>query len=153
MKTNGIPMLRRKIYDRLMEWKSHRGRNCLLVKGQRQVGKTYIIRRFAEDNYEHVVYMDLGQQKDLHQAFERGLDVDTVVKGLKLFLDPKGFIPYKTLIFMDGIQACPRARESLESFSADDRYDVICSESALDTIYREGSEARVPAGYEESVTM
>lgn len=153
MKTDDIPMLRRKIYDRLMEWKSHRGRNCLLVKGQRQVGKTYIIGRFAEDNYEHVVYVDLSQQKDLHQVFERGLDVDTVVKGLKLFLDPKEFIPYKTLIFMDGIQACPRARESLESFSTDDRYDVICSESALDTIYREGSEARVPAGHEESVTM
>ena len=43
-------MLRRKIYDKLMEWKSQKDHNCLLVKGQRQVGKTYIIKKFAEDN-------------------------------------------------------------------------------------------------------
>lgn len=66
MKTDDTSMLRRKIYDRLTEWKSHGDCNCLLVKGQRQVGKTYIIRRFAEDNYEHMVYMDFSQQKDLH---------------------------------------------------------------------------------------
>lgn len=146
-------MLRRKIYDKLMEWKSQKDHNCLLVKGQRQVGKTYIIKKFAEDNYEHLVYMDLSQQKSLHQAFQGDLDVDTILKGLKLFLDQKDFVPHKTLIFIDEIQACPRARESLKSFSIDGRFDVIGSGSLLDVIDRRKAEALVPVGYEEPITM
>ncbi len=146
-------MLRRKIYDTLMEWKGREGHDCLLVKGQRQVGKTFIIRKFASDNYEHVVYMDLSQQRNLHQAFEGDLDVDTVVKGLKLFLDPVDFVPHETLIFIDEIQACPRARESFKSFSADGRYDVVGSGSLLDVVDRRRTQALVPVGYEEHLTM
>lgn len=114
-------MLKRKIYDKLLEWKSITDHKCLLVKGQRQIGKTFIISRFAEENYEHRVYMDLSEQKTLHQAFEGGLDVNTMIKALKLYLDPDEFVPGKTLIFIDEIQACPRAREASKSFSIDER--------------------------------
>ena len=146
-------MLKRKIYNELMEWKSRKDHNCLLVKGQRQVGKTYIIKKFASDNYEKLVYMDFSLQKDLHQAFDSNLDVDTIVRNLKLFLDPKNFVPYKTLIVFDEIQACPRARESLKSFSIDRRYDVIASGSLLDVVDRKRTEALIPVGYEEPLTM
>ena len=147
------PVLKRKIYDRLIEWKSRKDHNCLLVKGQRQVGKTYIIKKFACDNYEKLVYIDFSLQRDVHQAFDDNLDVDTVVRNLKLFLDPKDFIPDRTLIFFDEIQACPRARESLKPFSIDGRYDVIASGSLLDVVDRKGTEALIPVGYEEPLTM
>ena len=118
-----------KIYDKLVEWKSRDDCRCLLIKGQRQVGKTTIIKKFAEDCYKHLVYMDLSERKSLHRAFEGDQDVDTIIKGLKLFLDPEQFVPHETLIFIDEIQACPRARESLKPFSIDGRYDVIASGS------------------------
>ena len=51
-------MLRRKVYDRLMEWRG-RDHNCLLVKGQRQVGKTFIIREFAKANYRKLIDINL----------------------------------------------------------------------------------------------
>lgn len=148
-----MAMLRRKIYDELVRWKSREDRCCLLVKGQRQVGKTTIIRKFAEDCYEHLVYMDLSEQRSLHHAFEGDLNVDMMIKGLKLFLDPNQFVPHETLIVIDEIQACPRARESLKPFSIDGRYDVIASRSLIDVVDRSESNALIPVGYEEQITM
>ena len=142
-----------KIYDKLVEWKSRDDCRCLLIKGQRQVGKTTIIKKFAEDCYKHLVYMDLSERKSLHRAFEGDQDVDTIIKGLKLFLDPEQFVPHETLIFIDEIQACPRARESLKPFSIDGRYDVIASGSLIDVVDRSESNAMIPVGYEEPMTM
>lgn len=55
-------MLRRKAYDRLLEWKN-RKHKCLIVSGQRQVGKTYIINEFGRDNYDHVICLEFSRNK------------------------------------------------------------------------------------------
>lgn len=154
-------MLDRKVYDELMEWKGRKHR-CLLVKGQRQVGKTFIIRQFANDQYRHFVEVNLFSNKAAHEAFESDLDVDTIISRLSIILD-KTIVPEDTLLFFDEIQDCPKARSSLKSFSEDGRYDVIASGSLLgiedSRLYKKRYEKKgelpplLPVGYEEHITM
>lgn len=145
-------MLRRKAYDRLLEWKSREGHRCLLVKGQRQVGKTFIIDAFARANYGHYAYLDLSMNVEARRIFERNLDVDTMVSAISLYADAT-LVPGDSLVFLDEIQGCPRAREALKAFSLDGRYDVIASGSLVDAVGFEEGEALIPVGYEEHMTM
>jgi predicted AAA+ superfamily ATPase len=150
-------MLRRKAYDHLTEWKN-RPHKCLLVKGQRQVGKTFIIDKFAKENYEHYVYIDLSREENMISVFNGNLDVDSIIKAIMLYRDPDDLIPGSTLIFMDEIQDCPRARASLKSFTQDGRYDVIASGSLLGigrkrTKGDSEEHTLIPMGYEEHMTM
>ena len=150
-------MLRRKIYDRIMEWKN-RDHKCLLVKGQRQVGKTYIIEKFGRENYENVVILNFMKNADLKKIFEGNLDVDSILKALSMFLPEEKLIPGETLIILDEIQDCPRARTALKFFSIDGRFDVIATGSLLGVNIRRnkpmGEEyAPVPVGFEEHMTM
>lgn len=148
-------VLRRKIYDWLVDWKN-RDHKCLIVKGQRQTGKTFIIEQFGRDNYEHVISFDLSENRAVRSAFDGNLDVDTVVRNLMLYHDPSDFIPGSTLIFLDEIQECPSARTALKFFTQDGRYDVIASGSLLGVnIPRENMdhEPLVPTGYEEHYTL
>ena len=92
-------MLRRKIYDRIMEWKN-RDHKCLLVKGQRQVGKTYIIEKFGRDNYANVVVLNFMKDADLKMIFEGDLDVDSISKTMGLFLPEEKLIPGETLLII-----------------------------------------------------
>ena len=148
-------MLRRKIYDWLIDWKN-RDHKCLIVKGQRQTGKTYIIERFGLENYEHMISFDLSEDRTVRSAFDGDLDVDTIIRNLMLHHDPEDFVPGSTLIFLDEIQECPSARTALKFFTQDGRYDVIASGSLLGVnIPREngGAEPLVPTGYEEHYTL
>ncbi|NLL94792.1 MAG: ATP-binding protein [Thermoplasmatales archaeon] len=149
-------MLRRKAYDKLLEWKS-RDHKCLLVKGQRQVGKTYIIERFAKDNYKHVIRTNLAEDEKMRKVFDGNLDVDTIIRGMMLYRNPEDFVPGSTLIFLDEIQECPRARSALKAFSIDGRYDVIASGSLLGVVGMWQTDGKIPpllpVGYEEHLTM
>lgn len=144
-------MLRRKVYDELFEWKARSGHKCLLVKGQRQVGKSFIIEHFGKDNYENVIKLDFIEDSSLSDIFAGKLDVDSIIRVMKLRFDPELFVPGSTLIILDEIQECPRARTALKYFTTDGRYDVIASGSLIDA--RQGDHASVPVGYEEHITM
>lgn len=147
-------MLRRKAYDRLLEWKN-RKHKCLVVSGQRQVGKTFIINAFGHDNYEHVVYLELSSNETHRNYFVGDLEVDAIIQRMSIHIPSDDLVPGRTLIFMDGIQDCPAARTSLKSFTIDGRYDVIASGSPLDvnTIGGKESDYLIPVGYEEHLTM
>lgn len=124
-------MLRRKIYDSLMEWKSKKGHKCLLVKGQRQVGKTFIIKRFGDDNYRTVVYSDLSMDDGMREAF-KGDTLDDIINRIKLHRGIESIDIPNTLFILDEIQSCPRARSALKMFSMDERgFNVIASGSLL----------------------
>ena len=147
-------MLKRKAYDRLMIWKN-RDHRPLLVKGQRQVGKTFIIERFGRDNYENVVMINFVENENIRSIFDGDLDVDSIMTAMSMYLPDAEFIPGKTLIVFDEIQDCPRARTSLKFFSIDGRYDVIATGSLLgvDTHSKDTKNAPIPVGYEEHMTM
>lgn len=154
-------MLRRKAYDLLMEWKNRKDHKCLVVKGQRQVGKTYLIDFFAKMNYDQYVYINLSTNREIQTIFEQDLNVDSIINGIRLFFRDIDFDSDSVLLFFDEIQDCPRARQSLKEFTIDGRYDVIASGSLLGVTdaHLDGGRvsskkpALLPMGYEETVTM
>ncbi len=123
-------MLRRKAYDRLLEWKNEWNGKCLLVSGQRQIGKTYLISQFGRENYENLFYADLSKDPGICDAMKRG-DVDDIVRAMRLARGNETIEPGKTLIFLDEVQVSLFARSALKLFSLDGRYDVIASGSLL----------------------
>ena len=76
-------MLRRKVMDTLKAWRC-RPHKCVLMKGQRQVGKTFIIRRFAESEYEGHLEIDFSKNMRVRKVFDIGLNVDEIADNLPL---------------------------------------------------------------------
>ena len=144
-------MLRRKFYSLLTEWKNSKKNECLLVKGARQIGKTFIIRVFGREQYEHFIEINFEESPELKSAFEGNLNVDELIRKISLFIENTVFVPGKTLLFFDEIQSCPEARTSLKFWAEDGRFDVIASGSLLGINYREVSS--FPVGYERQVEM
>ena len=72
-------MLKRKIETYLANWKQTEDRKPLVIKGIRQCGKTYIVQKFARENYESVVYMNFILEADKKSAFTGNIDVDTII--------------------------------------------------------------------------
>lgn len=95
-------------YAQLVRWKSAPRRKPLIVRGARQVGKTWLIERFAEAEFDRVVKVDLEQRRDLHGCFGDDLDAGTVIRHLELGSGTR-IVPGSTLLFLDEVQACPRA--------------------------------------------
>ncbi len=148
-------MLERKMYSTLVEWKNHHDK-CLVVKGQRQVGKSYIIEYFGQSEYEDMVKLDFSQDSSLSTIF-KDKRVDSMINAISLYARRR-IVPGSTLIFLDEIQESPDAYSSLKQFSLDGRYDVIASGSLLG-VERKGRGRRtepdplIPLGYEKEVTM
>jgi len=146
-------MLKRDIWHDMVEWKN-RTHHPLVIKGLRQAGKTFIVRRFGEEYYESCVYIDLRANKTMHGVFDGDFDVDRMVMAITANDTTAGFIPGKTLIILDEIQDCPNARSSLKYWDIDGRYDVIATGSFLGVKgFREPYVRGIPVGYEEHLTM
>ncbi|MDR0888028.1 MAG: ATP-binding protein [Candidatus Methanoplasma sp.] len=150
-------MLNRKIYSDLLEWKG-RSHKCLVISGQRQVGKTYIIREFGKNEYDHFVEINLSDDIESRSVFGGNLSAEEIIKRLMLYRDPDEFVPGRTLIFFDEIQECPEAYSSLKSFTISGKYDIIASGSLMGVNIPnlnkgKGTEPLIPMGYEERLTM
>ena len=152
-------MLRRKFYNNLLEWKSKHGQECLLVKGARQIGKTFIVDYFGRNNYASYLYLNFVLNKESSECFGDNLDADVIYKRLSARYPQFRLVPGNTLIFLDEIQSCPRARTALKSLAIDGRADVIASGSLLginfldDGLARERTKESIPVGYENQVVM
>lgn len=146
-----MDLLKRKIDRFLSEWKQNADRLPLIVKGARQVGKTASIRQFGENNYENVVEINFLLQKQYRDIFDDGFEVDTILRNISLRDPQLEFIPGKTLIFFDELQACVNCATSLKAFKQDGRYDVICSGSLMGINYNEIESNSV--GYKEDYEM
>ena len=144
-------MLKRKIEDQLIAWKNKDRRMPLLVKGARQVGKTFIIDKFCRENYENYVYMNFEITPSYKQIFDEDLDVDNLIKRISARTAQGKLIPGKTVMFFDEIQSCPQARTALKSFALDGRFDIIASGSLLGINYKQVSS--FPVGYVEHLEL
>lgn len=144
-------MLKRKIYEDLVKWKNDDRKKSLLVRGARQVGKTYAINEFAKSNYESYLYINFEENPSYKLIFENDKDVDSIIRRMSLVFPEVEFIPGNTIIFLDEIQSCPDARVAFKFFTLDGRYDVIGSGSLLGVHYKEVSS--YPAGYEDVIDM
>ena len=156
-------MLKRKIYSRLLDWKHRRHhehiKKCLLVKGARQVGKSFIIREFGQREYESFVCIDFFRQPDLKYIFDGDLTAEEILKRITAHIRNFRLIPGSTLIFLDEIQRCGNARTAIKFLAEDMRFDVISSGSLMGLTYGEDDDettevpASVPVGYETQITM
>lgn len=147
-------MLKRKIEQRLQEWKCSPNRKPLLIKGCRQCGKTYSVLDFAKKNYKHVVYLNFFENPDYCSVFEGSLEIDNITMLLSALLGSEAvFEPGKTILVLDEIQECPDARTALKFFHLDGRYDVIGTGSLLG-VRGYGKEPKsIPVGYETTIDM
>ena len=137
--------------DFLAEWKRDEQRKPLIIKGARQIGKTYSIRRFAEENYSNVIEINFALQPEYMGIFNNGFEVNSILKNIS-FINPKyQFIAGKTLFIFDELQANPSCATSLKSFSIDGRFDVICSGSLMGLYYKEIESNSV--GYKKDYEM
>ena len=102
-------MLKRKATSYIKNWYDTKSRKCLIVQGARQTGKTYIIERFAEDNFEEFVEINFKQMPSAAEIFAGDLTVDNMVMAMRFRFPGKQIIPGKTLIFFDEIQECQEA--------------------------------------------
>lgn len=149
-----MDLLKRKIEQDLINWKSTENHKPLIVKGCRQCGKTYSVKKFAEENYKYVVYINFFSNPDYVSVFSGSLEVDNLTMMMSAVLGPNVmFVPNETVIILDEIQECPEARTALKFFKTDGRYDVIGTGSLLG-VKGYGKEPKsVPVGYETVITM
>ena len=144
-------MLKRKIYDDLIKWKNRENKQCLLVNGARQVGKTFIIELFARENYKHYIPINFDKKPAYKAIFDEDLDAETIIKQITLRVPGAAFVPGETLLFLDEIQNCPRARTALKFLTQDGRFDVVATGSLLGINYKEVPS--YPVGYVEYLDM
>ena len=121
----------RQIMKDLINWKNDKNRKPLILRGARQVGKTYIIKQFGKENYEGVAYFNFDHDTQLYNIFENTKDPVRILEQLS-FVYGKAIIPEKTLIVFDEIQECPDALNSLKYFEEEAKdYNIISAGSLL----------------------
>jgi len=126
----------REITGKLSEWKSNANRKPLLVTGVRQCGKTYIIKKFAQENFKAFVYINFEESEQLSAIFDYDYDVKRIVHELELHFKSR-IVPGDTCVFMDEIQECPRAITALKYFCENMReLHLICAGSLLGVAIR-----------------
>jgi len=130
-------ILKRKLDKYLNDWKSSKQKMPLIIKGARQIGKTFSIRNFGNNNYTSFIEINFVLQKEYKDIFNDGYEVNNIVRNITLHDPNKKFIPGETLIFFDEIQDCINCATALKSFNEDGRYDVICSGSLMGINYNE----------------
>lgn len=140
----------RKALEVLKKWKGKSDKKALLVTGARQIGKTYLIRKFAKEEYEHFAEINFITRPTAEKIFSGDLNADTIIMNLTAFLG-MSLEPRKTLIFFDEIQECPNARTAIKFLVEDGRFDYIESGSLLGVNYK--PVPSYPVGYEEFLQM
>ena len=147
-------MLKRKIEQRLVEWKNSAGRKPLIIKGCRQCGKTYSVLDFAKKHYSHTVYLNFFENPDYAAVFSGSLEVDHIIIMLSALLGKEAiFEAGETVLILDEIQDCPEARTALKFFHLDGRFDVIGTGSLLG-VKGYGKEPKsIPVGSETIIDM
>lgn len=146
-------MLKRKIYNQLLEWKQDKdGSTALLIEGARRIGKSYIAEEFAKQEYDNYILIDFTKAPKLVKSwFDLYLeDVDTLLENIQLHYK-RQLNPRKSLIIFDEVQACPRAREAIKTLVADGRYDYLETGSLI-SIKKNVKDILIPSE-EDSIEM
>ena len=123
--------MEREIIKDLIQWKNTKNRKPLIVHGARQVGNTFIIKKFGKEYYDNLIYVNFETNKEFSLQIKDNIDSKYIINKLELFYGEK-IIPEKTLIFFDEIQANERALTSLKYFCEDaNEYHIIAAGSLL----------------------
>lgn len=123
--------MERLIMHKLLDWKNSPYRKPLILKGVRQVGKTWVLKEFGKRYYENVAYFNFDENEEYKQFFETTKDVDRILQNLML-ASGENIAPEKTLIIFDEVQDCPKVINSMKYFCENTpQYHIACAGSLL----------------------
>ena len=123
--------MKRKFENTLLEWKNNNNALPLMLIGARQTGKTYIIEKFCNENFENVVQLNFLEEENFKSFFENSLNPENIISKIEMYFNTKIDI-LKTVFFFDEIQVCERAISSLKFFAeSKNKYRVIVAGSLL----------------------
>lgn len=126
--------LKRNAIQNLMSWRDSEDRKPMVLKGARQVGKTWLMKEFGQSCYENFVYFNFDEEAALNSIFEANKDPHRIIELLSMIAGKK-IAPEKTLIIFDEIQECPEALNTLKYFKEKaNEYHVIAAGSLLGTL-------------------
>lgn len=126
--------MKRKALQDLIQWKHREDRKPLVLRGARQVGKTWLMREFGKNHYANFVYFNFDEEADLKSIFEANKNPERIIQLLSLIAGEK-ILPEQTLVLFDEIQECPDALNSLKYFKEKaNEYHVIAAGSLLGTL-------------------
>ena len=143
--------MRRFLINQLILWKKSKHRKPLVLKGVRQVGKTWLLKEFGKQHYENTAYFNFEEQGELKQYFETTKDIQRILQNLSL-INGAAIFPGRTLIILDEIQECNAALNTLKYFCeiAPD-YHIVCAGSLLGV--KVSTPASFPVGKVEFLTV
>ena len=131
-------MYREKI-EELKKWKQSPTRKPLIIRGARQVGKTWLMKEFGEKYYDKCAYINFDDNTRMNKLFEEDFDLDRIIQGLKIE-SGVNIEPENTLIILDEIQETPKALKALKYFCENAReYHIISAGSLLGVAIHEGT--------------
>jgi len=123
--------MKRSIYQSLVDWKHSDRRKPLILRGARQVGKTYLLKQFAKNEYKNYVYVNFEDNSKISAALKEELGAKKIIEYLGI-LSGKKILPHKTLIILDEIQSSPQILKSLKYFNEDlNEYHIATAGSLL----------------------
>lgn len=123
--------MERKIYQKLVNWKDSKPHKPLILNGVRQCGKTFTLKEFGKREFQSMAYISCDRNDDLRAVFEGGFQAGKIIRGISA-LTGVDIIPGKTLIFLDEVQAYPKALESLKYLFEDaPEYHIAVAGSLL----------------------
>ncbi|MBE6717112.1 MAG: ATP-binding protein [Ruminococcaceae bacterium] len=138
-------MFKRKIYNKLLEWKKESdGKTALLIEGARRIGKSTVAEEFAKNEYETYILIDFSvASKTIRELFDDVSDLDYIFLQLQLQYRTD-LIQRKSLIIFDEVQLCPKARQAIKTLVKDGRYDYIETGSLI-SIRRNVKDILIPS--------
>ncbi|HIW80012.1 MAG TPA: ATP-binding protein [Candidatus Acetatifactor stercoripullorum] len=129
----------RTVMEQLQKWKEKKHRKPLVIRGARQVGKTWLMKAFGAAEYESTVYINFDNNERMRNLFKGSLAADRLVTGLELYAGHK-IDPSNTLLIFDEVQEVPTALTSLKYFNEDaPQYQIICAGSLLGVALHQGT--------------
>jgi uncharacterized protein len=131
--------MKRKAIQELIQWKSKKNHKPLIIRGARQVGKTWLMNEFGNTNYKQTAYINFDSNNRMLTHFSKDLNVERLIMGLEIEVGFK-IDPQNTLIIFDEIQECPKAITSLKYFNENaPQYDILAGGSLLGVAYHQGT--------------
>lgn len=131
-------MYREKV-EELKKWKESPNRKPLIIRGARQVGKTWLMKEFGKKNYEKCAYINFDDNVRMNKLFDDDFDIDRIIQGLKIE-SGVNIEADNTLIILDEIQETPKALKALKYFCENAReYHIISACSLLGVAIHEGT--------------
>lgn len=125
--------------NELLKWKNSPDRKPLIIRGARQVGKTWLMKEFGKNNYEKIAYINFDDNSRMRKLFEEDFDLDNIIRGFKIE-SGVNIEPENTLIILDEIQEVPKALKALKYFyETANNYHIVSAGSLLGVALHEGT--------------